>query len=131
MRSIAALGDGVTEIATIPYLNRELSMLDFHARVLHQAQDARAPLLERVRFVEEIFPVLTPLAVDPGHRFPYISSLSLSIAVLVREPEGVDRFARVKVPSTLPRMIEVEPGVYVFLEEVIRANLDLLFSGLE
>jgi polyphosphate kinase len=207
----------------MPYLNRELSMLDFHRRVLEQARDRRAPLLERVRFlaivgmivddffqirvaglrrqlaggsanlapdgltpaeqlarirervveltaahqasyadiraqlagqdvrlldygeatehhshlrqrfVEEIYPVLTPLAVDPGHPFPYISTLSLSIAVIMREPgpDGARRFARVKVPPTLPRLIEVEPGSFVFVEELIRANLDLLFCGME
>src|SRR6185312_12184256 len=59
----------------------------------------------RERFVEEIFPVLTPLAVDPGHPFPYISTLSLSIAVGLRDPETGERaFARVKVPPVLPRL---------------------------
>src|SRR3954469_7152250 len=62
----------------------------------------------RQRFVDEIFPVLTPLAVDPGHPFPYISTLSLSIAVGLRDPETGERgFARVKVPQILPRLLEV------------------------
>src|SRR5437773_570033 len=86
----------------------------------------------RERFVDEIFPVLTPLAVDPGHPFPYVSTLSLSVAVLMREPDsGVHRFARVKVPPVLPRLIEVEPSTFVKLEELIEANLDLLFRGME
>ena len=208
--------------APSPYLNREVSWLDFNARVLHEARDERNPLLERAkflaifasnldeffqvrvaglrqqvaagsasvspdgrtaaeqlaeirprvqalvdehaaifaglrqeladegvaivdyaalpdhharlreRFIDEIFPVLTPLAVDPGHPFPYISTLSLSIAVGMRDPETNERrFARVKVPQILPRLVEVEPHTYVLLDQVIEANLDLLFSGME
>ncbi|HSS36355.1 MAG TPA: polyphosphate kinase 1, partial [Patescibacteria group bacterium] len=86
----------------------------------------------RERFIDEIFPVLTPLAVDPGHPFPYISTLSLSIAVGLRDPEtGEKRFARVKVPPVLPRLIEVEPNTWVLLDQVIANNLDLLFTGME
>jgi polyphosphate kinase len=63
----------------------------------------------RERFIDEVFPVLTPLAVDPGHPFPYISTLSLSIAVGLRDPEtGERRFARVKVPPVLPRLMELD-----------------------
>ncbi len=84
------------------------------------------------RFHDEIFPVLTPLAVDPGHPFPYISTLSLSIAVGLRDPEeGELRFARVKIPPSLPRLIAVEPGKFVLLDQVIEANLDELFRGME
>ncbi len=86
----------------------------------------------RQRFLDEIFPVLTPLAVDPSHPFPYISDLSLSLAVTVRNPAtGERRFARVKVPPVLPRMWEVAPRTYVLLERVIAANLDMLFPGME
>ena len=85
----------------------------------------------RQRFLDEIFPVLTPLAVDPGHPFPYISTLSLSIAVGLRDPDsGERRFARVKVPQILPRLIEVEPSRFVLIDQVIEANLDTLFSGM-
>jgi polyphosphate kinase len=210
------------EAAPLPYINRELSWLEFNARVLHEARDERNPLLERVkfltifagnldeffqvrvaglrqqmqagksalspdgrspeeqlaairervleltadhsrialdvraaladeaielvdygaipqhhetlreRFLEEIFPVLTPLAVDPGHPFPYISTLSLSIAVGLRDPEtGERRFARVKVPQILPRLIEIEPSRFVLIDQVIEANLDALFLGME
>ena len=84
-------------------------------------------------FRERIFPVLTPLAVDPGHPFPYISNLSLNLAVLVRDPS--DRrihFARVKVPPVLPRFIELEPEpIFVPVEDVIAANLNDLFAGME
>jgi polyphosphate kinase len=206
----------------VPYVNRELSWLDFNARVLHEARDERNPLLERAKFLaifasnldeffqvrvsglmeqvaagsarrspdgrtaaeqlvairdrvqelvnehsrlygqvraglagrgisivdhaaipehhallrerylEEIFPVLTPLAVASGHPFPYISTLSLSLAITVADPAtGEERFARVKVPPILPRLVEVEPRVYVPLEQVIAANLDALFPGME
>jgi polyphosphate kinase len=86
----------------------------------------------RCRFLDEIFPVLTPLAVDPGHPFPYISTLSLSIAVGLRDPSsGEHHFARVKVPPILNRLIEVEPNRFVLIDQVIEANLDVLFSGME
>jgi polyphosphate kinase len=86
----------------------------------------------RRRFHDEIFPVLTPLAVDPGHPFPYISTLSLSIAVGLRDPEtGDQRFARVKIPPILPRLFAVARGKFVLLDQVIEANLDELFRGME
>jgi polyphosphate kinase len=86
----------------------------------------------RQRFIDEIYPVLTPLAVDPGHPFPYISTLSLSIAVGLRDPETGERhFARVKVPQILPRLYQVEPNRFVLLDQIIEANLDLLFSGMD
>ena len=207
------------------FLNRELSWLDFNARVLESAADPRVPLLERAKFcaifsqnldeffqvrvaglsdqlvaklgrtspdgkspgdqlkaiaarvgdlvdrlehlfledivpaladvgivfsswedldeddreylVEEfdtrIFPVLTPLAVDPGHPFPYISSLSLNLAVVLRDPTNDERrFARVKVPSLLPRFVVMPDGErFVPLEQVIAAHLDRLFPGMD
>jgi polyphosphate kinase len=84
-------------------------------------------------FEQRIFPVLTPLAVDPGHPFPYISNLSLNLAVIVRDPVAGDRrFARVKVPSLLPRFVVLPDGErYVPLEQVIAAHLDDLFPGME
>jgi polyphosphate kinase len=205
-----------------PYLNRELSWLEFNARVLYEAKDDRNALLERVkfaaifagnldeffqvriaglrqqveagtvtrapdgrtpaeqlaaarervlelvaeqsanflelrsaldaegvsivdyrtipehhealrqRFLDEIFPVLTPLAVDPGHPFPYISTLSLSIAVGLLDPETNERvFARVKVPQILPRLLEVERHRFIPIDQVIEANLQYLFTGME
>ena len=215
---------------TVPHLSRELSWIEFNARVLYEARDTRNPLLERVkflaifaanldeffqvrtsglrsavdstriaqlfvgpppaeqlaeirlrvlelveeqatlfrklrrelakegieivdyrrvedrhtelreRFIAEIYPVLTPLAVDPGHPFPYISSLTLSVAVGLRDSQtGERRFARVKVPAVLPRLLELSPRRgqppsahrFVLLDQVIEANLDLLFSGME
>ncbi len=94
-------------------------------------------------FEVEIFPVLTPLAVDPGRPFPHISNLSLNLAVMLADAYGVERFARVKVPNTFPRLIALnevhklygsahDPLVhrFVWLEQVIAANLDLLFHGM-
>jgi polyphosphate kinase len=85
-------------------------------------------------FREQIFPVLTPLAVDPGHPFPYISHLSLNLAVRVRDPKipRQPRFARVKVPPVLPRFIPLVEGErYVPLEDVIALHLPSLFPGME
>ncbi|HEX2577795.1 MAG TPA: RNA degradosome polyphosphate kinase [Aquihabitans sp.] len=219
--------DGFAPVTDDPkrFLNRELSWLDFNARVLESAADPRVPLLERAKFcaifsqnldeffqvrvaglvdqvvagvgrsspdglspsetlravavrvgelvdrleqlfidlivpelaevgivfsswdqlddddreylVQEfdarIFPVLTPLAVDPGHPFPYISSLSLNLAVVLRDPVADERrFARVKVPPLLPRFVVMPDGErFVPLEQVIASHLDRLFPGME
>ncbi len=84
-------------------------------------------------FEERIFPVLTPLAVDPAHPFPYISNLSLNLAVLLRDPTtGSEGFARVKVPPLLPRFLALSDGnLFVPLEQVIAAHLGALFPGME
>jgi polyphosphate kinase len=104
--------------------------------------------LLRRHFQSEIFPVLTPLAFDPGHPFPHISNLSINLAVEIRDPSEGERFARVKVPHLLDRLLRIpseekadeferlglrEPVAdnFVWLEEVVIANLDLLFPGLE
>jgi polyphosphate kinase len=93
--------------------------------------DDRKYLVEE--FEERIFPVLTPLAVDPGHPFPHISSLSLNLAVIVANPRTGDRrFARVKVPPVLPRFVVMpDRERFVALEDVIAAHLDVLFPGME
>jgi polyphosphate kinase len=96
-------------------------------------------------FHEIIFPVLTPLAFDPGRPFPHISNLSLNLAVLIRDAKGGDRFARVKVPDSLPALVPLTRSQkggkkrsrsrrkesYVWIEEVIAAHLDALFPGME
>jgi len=96
-------------------------------------------------FLKEIFPVLTPLAFDPGRPFPYISNLSLSFAILVKKTNGEKHFARVKIPSILNRLLRIDKIVktqpendgtsslirYVWLEDIIKQNLDALFPGLE
>ena len=96
-------------------------------------------------FSEIIFPVLTPLAFDPGRPFPHISNLSLNLAVLICDAKGSERFARVKVPDSLPALVPLTRSQkprgkrarsrrsesYVWIEEVIAANLDALFPGMQ
>jgi polyphosphate kinase len=83
-------------------------------------------------FREQVYPVLTPLAVDPAHPFPYISGLSLNLAVILKDPGSQrERFARVKVPPLLPRFVQVGATHFVPLEDVIAAHLDQLFPGME
>ncbi len=108
------------------------------------SEDDKAKLTEY--FKKEVYPVLTPLAFDPGRPFPYISNLSLSLAILIRKPNGENHFARVKVPSILPRLLQIDnilepkksPGVngnftatFIWLGDLIKANLHLLFPGME
>ncbi|MGE5437603.1 MAG: RNA degradosome polyphosphate kinase, partial [Syntrophothermus sp.] len=94
-------------------------------------------------FKQEIFPVLTPLAFDPGRPFPYISNLSLSLAILVKKPNGDEHFARVKIPTSLPRFLQIDNIIgkksdnglfsakFVWLGDLIKDNLNLLFPGME
>jgi len=97
-------------------------------------------------FKKEIYPVLTPLAFDPGRPFPYISNLSLSLAVVVQSPKGDKHFARVKVPNVLPRLLRVDHVInpqkkkdvtegfsakYIWVGDLIKANLQLLFPKME
>ncbi|HIK39529.1 MAG TPA: polyphosphate kinase 1 [Thermoleptolyngbya sp. M55_K2018_002] len=110
-------------------------LLDYAA--LNQAQQRYL----REYFEERIFPVLTPLAVDPGHPFPHISNLSLNLAVVVRSPEETSHFARLKVPSSLPRFVllplelqrrkQTPVWMGVPIEQIIAHNLDKLFPGME
>ena len=86
----------------------------------------------RTLFGERIFPVLTPLAVDPSHPFPYISGLSVNLAVLLRNPAtGASQFARVKVPTNLSRFVKLAEGRFLPLEEIISRHLGQLFAGME
>lgn len=89
---------------------------------------------ERLRrfFVDSVYPVLTPLVVDPAHPFPRISSGSLSLLLTVREPRtGRERVARVKVPQNRARFVDAGAGAFVLLEELITAHLDMLFPGVQ
>ena len=97
-------------------------------------------------FKKEIFPILTPLAFDPGRPFPYISNLSLNFAILVKRPNGESHFARLKVPNTLPRLLQVDhilhpekkiqtnghfSAKFIWIGDLIKDNLNLLFPGME
>jgi len=109
-------------------------------RVLHD-HELTSSQRERLTqyYQEEVYPVLTPLAFDPGHPFPQISNLSLNLAVVVNDPEHGERFARLKVPDSFPRLVpipkdESEPGAtaeFIWLEDLIAANLSGLFPGLD
>jgi polyphosphate kinase len=104
--------------------------LCLHRRTADLSAAERAHLDEY--FQDNVFPVLTPLAVDPGHPFPYISNLSLSLAVVLRDRDGAERFARVKVPKILPRWVPLRsPYEFVPLEQVIGDHLEALFPGVD
>jgi polyphosphate kinase len=158
--------DGLTPSEQIVAINRELSvhferydrcwkqevlprLREAGIRVLHYEDlTARERGAIQQYFKRDIFPVLTPLAFDPTHPFPHISNLSFNLAVLVKDPERGDCFARVKVPDVFPRLVPIptdedaalqQMGLsgtgrvqrFVWLEEVIAQNLDDLFPGLE
>ena len=111
----------------------------------HDSLDDEQKEVAQKYFQDLIFPVLTPLAYDPGRPFPFISNMSLNLAVVLKDENGLERFARVKVPDTLPRLIPIEttrgdggrpaPGPaglhLVWLEQVVAAYLTELFPGLE
>ena len=115
-----------------------IHILDYQS-LTDQQRASASEYFERV-----VFPVLTPLAFDPGRPFPHISNMSMNLAVLIRDQFGDEHFARVKVPSTLPRLLPIKipsdgqegtsggsPLTMVWLEQVIAANLSRLFPGME
>lgn len=128
-------------------LRPKLEAADIHIWDYCELKNKQRKLLRRY-FEQEIFPVLTPLAFDPGHPFPHISNLSMNLAVVVNDPAQGERFARLKVPDVFPRLLpipsEEKADVYerlglaqarytdfVWMEQVVVANLDMLFPGLE
>jgi polyphosphate kinase len=153
---IAQLADGPSAVEQLAEVRRRIvDLVAEHSKIYKQTRRelarsgievidyAKVPEHHaglRERFLADIYPVLTPLAVDPGHPFPYISSLTLSVAVRLRDPETDEhRFARVKVPAVLPRLVALpltdddrgKTARFVLLDQVIKANLDVLFHGLE
>jgi len=147
----ASTPEGMTPAEQVRTIDARVRALQ--ARVYHVLLDEVVPLLDKAgiritswgqldrqdhdvlstRFHDQVFPVLTPLSVDPAHPFPYVSSLSLNLAAIVRDPmTGLRRFARVKVPPLLPRFMLLDDGErFVPVEEVIAAHLDVLFPGME
>jgi len=143
--------DGMTPIEQLAAIREKVIELNsrtdrvFSGEILPQLEDAGVRIVNWSDLVEdeqkhltavfedEIFPVLTPLAVDPSHPFPFISNLSLNFAVILEtEAAGSAHFARVKVPPILDRFIALDDGArFVPLEQVIRAHLDRLFAGEE
>ncbi len=116
----------------------ELEQAGIELRDYSQLTHRERGVLEEY-FLQVVYPILTPLAFDPGRPFPHISNLSLNLAVAVRDSKGVERFARVKVPDTLPQLVPVtipnQPPsnrpVMIWLEQLIIENLHALFPGLE
>jgi polyphosphate kinase len=111
-------------------------------RVLDYARLSRQQKLVANRyFSQTVFPSLTPLAVDPGRPFPHISNLSLNIAVLVRDRKGIEHFARLKIPSSLPQLVPLDGAdragkgriyeCFLWLEQLVMANLAVLFPGMK
>ena len=125
----------------------KLKLSDIHILRYNQLQPKQRQLLKRY-FSREIFPTLTPLAFDPAHPFPHISNLSFNLAVVAKDPERGECFARVKIPNTFPRLLripnedmvteseqlgltELAANNFVWLEEVVAANIAQLFPGLK
>ncbi|MFB3145761.1 MAG: polyphosphate kinase 1, partial [Nitrospirales bacterium] len=125
----------------------KLELSGIHVLRYNQLQPKQQQLLRRY-FSREIFPTLTPLAFDPAHPFPHISNLSFNLAVVAKDPERGECFARVKIPDTFPRLLripnedrvteseqlgltELAENNFVWLEEVVAANIGLLFPGLK
>lgn len=126
-RELVAEQSAVFHEQVLPELRREGIFL-VHWPELDDAERERMHEL----FNERIFPVLTPLAVDPSHPFPYISGLSINLAVLLRNPAtGATQFARVKVPGVLRRFIRLSEGRFIPLEELIIKHLDTIFTGMQ
>ena len=137
MQQLAAIGETVTSfvarqegllLGTLLPLLREHDIVVLDWAELDGADRAELS----AQFERRIFPVLTPLAVDPAHPFPYISNLALSLAAMVSDPDtGERRFARVKVPNVFPRLMALSDGKrFVPVEQVIAAHLHLLYSGM-
>ncbi len=120
-------------------LLKELEQEGICVRDYDQLTDEQKEVATRY-FEDSLFPVLTPLAVDPGRPFPHISNLSLNLSVLIRDAEDEERFARVKVPPSLPQLIPLQKPnrrrgnkavTYIWIEQLIRAHLPNLFPGME
>jgi polyphosphate kinase len=155
--------DGMSPGAQLVTIRREVKKLSSEAQrcltgqLLPELREAGIQILEYSElrpeqrafadgyFAEVIFPVLTPLAFDPGRPFPHISNLSVNLAVLIRDSKGVEHFARIKVPGSLPQFIPLRPAkkksikryrglenqAFVWIEQVIAANLSALFRDME
>ena len=153
--------DAMTPVLQLANIRREVKRLYsdaskcLHKQLLPELADAGLQVLSysavtkrqsaalKDYFRSTVFPVLTPLAFDPGRPFPHISNLSLNLAVSIRDPRGVQHFARVKVPDLLPQLVPVSDRLsskerhrphkleFIWLEDLIAANLGTLFPGME
>jgi polyphosphate kinase len=134
LRSIRGRLTGLLEAGEASYHHRlmpRLAELGIRIEQVATLPDATRARLKGA-FEADLYPVLTPLSVDPAHPFPYISNLSLNLAVAVREPlDHEERFARIKVPSNFPRLYPIGGGSFVLLEDLIQSFAALLFPGME
>lgn len=148
------------ELAAIRKLSQELmveAQKCYQRKLLPQLEKSGVHIIEYQKltktqkervdtyFKDVVYPVLTPLALDPGHPFPHISNLSLNLAIVIHDKKGSEKFARLKVPDTLPRLLPIKRSsggarkdgsiphqhYFVWLEQVIAANLDELFPGMQ
>lgn len=136
------IGNELRKLLTEAYavwreLDLALSQVGVEIREYRHLTEAERDSLDAY-FHDVVYPVLTPLAFDPGHPFPHISNLSLNLAVIVRDLAGARKFARVKIPDTFPALVSASQSspvhgqqTFVWLEQLIRANLQSLFPGLE
>lgn len=122
----------------------KLDKAGIHLRDYDKLTEAQRKKLDAY-FQDVVYPILTPLALDLAHPFPHISNLSLNLAIVIRDPKGIEKFARLKVPDTLPRLVPIKRssgGIrkdgtvphhhhFVWLEQVIAANIGLLFPGMD
>jgi len=147
LAAIRKVAQGLMQDAQNCFQRKLLSSLDKEGIHVLDYQKLSKSQKERADsyFKDVIYPVLTPLALDPGHPFPHISNLSLNLAIVIRDKKGNEKFARLKVPDTLPRLIPIKRSsgsarkdgtipfhhYFVWLEQVIAANLCDLFPGLE
>ena len=147
LAAIRKVAQGLMQDAQNCFQRKLLSNLDKEGIHVLDYQKLSKSQKERADsyFKDVIYPVLTPLALDPGHPFPHISNLSLNLAIVIRDKKGNEKFARLKVPDTLPRLIPIKRSsgsarkdgtipfhhYFVWLEQVIAANLSDLFPGLE
>jgi polyphosphate kinase len=147
LAAVRTEAEGLMERGRIGYIRLRDELAENGIHLLDYA-DLDEPQREMADdyFESSVFPVLTPLAFDPGRPFPHISNLSLNLAVLVRTQEGEERFARVKIPKALPRLVPICPPMgagaacessgsrehhFVWLEQLVAAHMDTLFPGLK
>lgn len=138
VETLDAIRFGVDELMNEAYhfyreeLLPELSAANIRIMDFSEATVEQRAHLDSI-FLDQVFPMLTPLAVDQGRPFPHISNLSLNVAVVVRDPGGPEHFARVKIPSTLRQFVAVNPAgtAFVPIEQLVMANLEHLFPGLD
>lgn len=139
LAAVRTVATGMMAEARVAYHNLKTELADAGITLLDYADLTEAQRTTAdAYFASDVFPVLTPLAFDPGRPFPHISTGSMNIAIVVTGADGEERFARVKVPKAIPRLVTVDPPggppqrehAFVWLEQLVMAHIDTLFPGL-